>query len=101
MYTLITAAASTQAYQLKNKLNTDNVMLGDYLDLPSFMLKSSDMLRLPDPKSAAYAHQMLTLCLDKQISTVYTLREEEQILLNEAAQLFEEYGIKIVQKEYR
>ncbi|MDB5017015.1 MAG: hypothetical protein JWQ84_1847 [Mucilaginibacter sp.] len=98
MYTLITAAATSQAHQLKNKLNTDHIILGDYSDLPSFMLKSSDMLRLPDPKSMAYAHEMLTLCLDKQISTVYALREEEETLLNEAVQLFEEYGITIVEK---
>jgi tRNA-dihydrouridine synthase len=98
MYTLITAAATSQAHQLKNKLNTDYIILGDYSDLPSFMVRSANMLHLPDPKSMAYAHEMLTLCLEKQISAVYALREEEQTLLNEAAQLFEEYGITIVER---
>ena len=54
------------------------------------------MIRLPDPKSIAYAHEMLTLCLDNEINTVYALRNEEYTLLNEAAQLFNEFGIEIL-----
>ncbi len=96
MNTLITAAASSQAYQLKSKLGVPDVILGDYLELPAFMLKANDMIQLPDPKSTAYAHEMLTLCLDRKIDTVYALREQEQLLLNEATQLFNEYGIRIV-----
>ena len=96
MNTLITAANSAEAHKLKNKLNTTNIILGDYLDLPSFLLKSTNMVRLPDPKSIAYASEMLTLCLDKEIDTVYVLREEEFKVLDEAMQLFCEYGIEIV-----
>jgi len=54
------------------------------------------MVQLPHPDSTAYAHQMLTLCLDKQIDKLYAIREEEAVLLNEAKQLFSEYGIEIV-----
>jgi hypothetical protein len=96
MYTLITAATSSQAYQLKNKLGGDNILLGDYLDLPEMMISSGKMIKLPNPASTSYAHQMLTLCLDKQISAVYALRDEEQKLLKEAEQLFKEYGIEIM-----
>ena len=96
MYTLITAAASSQAYQLKSKLDSASVILGDYLELPKFMLATANMIQLPDPKTIAYAHEMLTLCLDKEISIIYVLREEEHALLNEAAQLFNEFGIEIV-----
>lgn len=96
MHTLITAAASSQAYRLKNKLGSENILLGDYLELPAFMLATANMIQLPDPKATAYAHEILTLCLDKEINTIYALREEEQALLNEAAQLFNEYGIRIV-----
>jgi hypothetical protein len=95
MYTLITAAASSQAYQLKNKLNTQGILLGDYLELPAIMIATGSMINLPSPTSTAYAHQMLTLCLDKQINTIYALRDEEQALLNESAQLFDEYGIQV------
>jgi hypothetical protein len=89
---LITAATSAEAQRLKSKLAPAPVILGDYYDLPEFM----KMIRLPNPASAAYVHEMLTLCLDKQISTVYVLREEEATLLREAEQLFKEYGIVIV-----
>jgi len=96
MSILITSANSADAYQLKSKLNADEVILGDYEELPALMLKSGKMIQLPSPKSASYSHQMLTLCLDKGIDAVYPLREEEAILLKEAGQLFNEYGINIV-----
>jgi len=94
--TLITAANSAEAYKLKNALNSENVILGDYLELPAFMLNSGNMIRLPNPNSMAYTSEMLTLCLDKEIDKLYALREDEKTLLKEAVQLFEEYGIGIV-----
>ncbi|WP_179413384.1 hypothetical protein HDF19_15130 [Mucilaginibacter sp. E4BP6] len=96
MSILITSANSAAAYQLKSKLNADQVILGDYEELPALMLKSGAMIQLPNPKSVSYSHQMLTLCLDKGIQTVYPLREEEAILLKESDQLFKEYDINIV-----
>jgi len=93
---LITAANSAAAYRLKNKLNSDTIILGDYNELPDVMLKSGKMIKLPNPASVAYAHEMLTLCLDKDITAVYPLNENEQVLLNEAAQLFKEYNIDIL-----
>jgi hypothetical protein len=93
---LITSANSAAAYQLKTKLNADQVILGDYEELPALMLKSGKMIQLPNPKFASYSHQMLTLCLDKGIEAVYPLREEEAVLLKEAEQLFKEYDINIV-----
>jgi len=92
---LITSANSAAAHQLKNKLNTDTIILGDYLDLPDFMVKTGKMIRLPDPKSGSYSHQILTLCLDNDITAIYPLREEEALLLKEAEQLFKEYNIDI------
>ena len=95
MYTLITAATSAQAYKLKNSLNSTYIILGDYMDLPAIMLKNANMIKLPSPASASYAHEMLTLCLDKQINSVYTLKDEERRLLAEAEQLFREFGIEL------
>jgi len=96
MYSLITAAASAQAYQLKNRLNSEMIILGDYLELPALMLAKGTMIKLPNPASPSYSHEMLTLCLDKQITCVYILRDEEDALLNSVRQLFEEYGISLV-----
>jgi len=95
VYILITAAASSDAYSLKNTLNTDDILLGDYFELPDLLIQSGKVLRLPDPESIAYTHQMLALCLDRDIDTVYALREPEKQLLLSARQLFQEYNIKI------
>lgn len=65
------------------------------MDLPEFMVQSGKMIRLPNPASMAYSHEILTLCLDKNIGAIYPLREEEIALLKEAEQLFKEYNIDI------
>jgi hypothetical protein len=95
VYILITAANSSEAYSLKNALNADNILLGDYMELPDLLVKSGKVLRLPDPNNIAYTHQMLALCLDKQVDTIYPLRGREKHLLLDAKQLFHEYGIQI------
>jgi hypothetical protein len=99
MYTLITAATSAKAYKLKNMLNSGDVILGDHRELPNIMLEKSNMIKLPNPASASYTHEMLTLCLDKQIDKVYALGEEEFTQLNTAKQLFGEYGVSIFSEE--
>ena len=70
--------------------------MGDYMELPAFMLKADTMISLPNPESIAYAHEMLTLCLDKDIDTIYPLRNNEQALLKQSELLFSEFGIKII-----
>ncbi|ASU34310.1 hypothetical protein [Mucilaginibacter xinganensis] len=97
MKILITAASSAEAHKLKNQLNTDHVLLGDYLELPDFMLKNANMLKLPNPASPSYTHEMLTLCLDKEVNKVYALKDDEFANLLKAVQLFNEYGIEVVQ----
>ena len=94
MNILITAATSAEAHKLKNQFVTDNVILGDSAELPAFM----KIIKLPSPASMSYAHEMLTLCLDKGIERMYALQEEEYALLNEAEQLFGEYGIELVHR---
>lgn len=101
MYTLITAANSSEAYKLKNALNADNILLGDYLELPIILLQSGKVIKLPDPKTSAYTHEMLALCLDKDINIIYALREPEQLLLLNAKQLFYEYSIKIEETDVK
>jgi hypothetical protein len=93
---LITAASSASAYKLKNKLSAPNILMGDYADLPDFMVKSMGMVRLPTPASVSYQHEMLTLCLDKGIDVVYVLTGMELALLRQSEQLFKEYNIDIL-----
>lgn len=96
MYTLITAASSAKAHQIKNQLQTQNVLLGDYFDLPEVMVKTGKMIKLPDPGKEAYPHQMLAFCLDYNVNAVHVLRSEEAQALAPAGQLFKEYGIEII-----
>jgi len=95
MNVLITSAVSAQAHRLKSRLIADNVILGDYHELPGFMLSAGKMLKLPDPKSITYTHEMLTLSLDKAIDVIYLLDNIEAALLMESKQLFTEYNVDI------
>jgi len=96
MFILITAANTAAAYQLKSSLNSESILLGDYLELPGLLVESGKILVLPDPQSSSYTHQVLALCLDKNIDTVYALRKPEIELLLASKQLFHEYGITIL-----
>ncbi|RKR85444.1 hypothetical protein BDD43_5715 [Mucilaginibacter gracilis] len=96
MNALITAANSAQAQQLKKILGPDDVILGDYQDIPELMVTAGRMVKTPNPRSAAFVHQMLSLCLDKQISKVYALRRDELLPLAQARQLFEEFDITLI-----
>ena len=69
------------------------------MDLPDFMLKPGKLIRLPDPKSASYTHEMLTLCLDMGVEALYLFRQPEIDLLLKAETLFNEYNIKILAEE--
>lgn len=95
MSVLITAASTAKAYQVKGTIQAEDIILGDYEELPEVMIKAGKMIKLPDPKSAAYIHEMLALCLDKNITAIYPLRDIEMQLLKEAQLLYDEYGINI------
>ena len=95
MNILITTSNSAEAHRLKNNLKAAHIILGDYADMPEFMLTSGKIIKLPNPSSIAYAHQILALCLDNSIDTIYPLQPDEARLLTEARQLFKEYNIDI------
>jgi hypothetical protein len=92
---LITGASMAKAYRLKNTLPVADVLLGDYLDLPQVMIKSGQMIKLPNPQTESYPHQMLALCLDYGFNTVYVLHPDEMRALAPSTQLFNEYGITL------
>ena len=91
---LITSATLAAAHKLKNKLVSNDVLLGDYADLPHFMLKN--IIKLPDPATDTYIHQMLKICLDNDIEALYPLTSAEIKLLLTSEQLFKEYNINII-----
>ncbi|RFZ84438.1 hypothetical protein DYU05_02120 [Mucilaginibacter terrenus] len=93
MKILITNATSAAAYKLKNKYPGDHVLLGDHQELPLFL---GNTVKLPNPTSASYQHEMLTLCLDAAVEKVFVMTTEELLLLKESELLFNEYNIEIL-----
>lgn len=96
MITLITSATSANAHKLKNKLNGQNIILGDYLEMPALMAEKMGWVKLPNPVSVSYQHEMLTFCMDAGVENLYVLTAEEIHLLAESFQLFKEYNINII-----
>jgi hypothetical protein len=97
MSVLVTAASSAQAYRLRSLLsNSEEVLLGDYMDIPELMVKNGSMLKTPNPDSSSFAHEMLTLCLDKGITMLLPLRKAELMPLAEARTLFLEFDIQLI-----
>lgn len=94
---LITEALSAKAHRLKSEYAANSVVIimGDFDDVPEVMLKSGAIKKLPHPDSPAYPHQMLTFCLDNNVSTAFVLNAQEISALEPALQLFSEYGIEI------
>lgn len=92
---LITEALSAASHRFKKTITGNNILMGDFNELPEVMLKSGAIRKLPNPQSASYPHQILAFCLDNNVNTVYTLNEDEFDALQPAAQLFLEYGIDI------
>lgn len=83
---LITAANSAKSYQLAYLLKTDGVIFGD---------SASQTFTIPKENSSSYAHELLSICLDNQISEVYPLKAKEIKALAEAKVLFKEYDIQV------
>ncbi|MBC8051838.1 MAG: hypothetical protein H7Y13_02115 [Sphingobacteriaceae bacterium] len=99
MNILITGAVTVQAHQLQRYLNhTGNITFADSVEMP-FMLKNVRFVQIPQGHSQAFAHSLLTVCLDLKIERVYPLRKNELCALSEARQLFDEYGITILVPE--
>ncbi|WP_374163448.1 hypothetical protein [Arcticibacter sp. MXS-1] len=94
---LITAAATAQAYQLERILGEGvDTCFADSGELPGFMFKNKKFLTIQKGSAVSFAHELLTTCLDYEITHVFLLRREEIIALSEARTLFTEYGIEVV-----
>ncbi len=98
MNILITAALSARSHQIQRLLDTDQhqVLLADSGDIPNFMLRAGKILRIPAGDSPVFAHELLKLCMDLQISLVIPVRSKELLPLAKARTLFDEYGIELM-----
>lgn len=94
MAILITAASYSAAFKIHRLLGSASVYFGEQLEMPP--IPGNEFIRLPETGSPSYINEMLKLCLDNQISTVFPLKRTEINVLSGARQLFEEYGISLI-----
>lgn len=80
---------------MKSQSNDQQIILGDYNDIPAVMVNTLHIYSLPHPHSSSYPHQMLAYCLDKGVDKIYILDGSEMDALQPAILLFSEYGIDI------
>ncbi len=58
-------------------------------------ISATQQLLLPKTEQADYIHQLLNICLNKQIDAVFAMSFAEQELLAEAVELFSEFNINL------
>ncbi|MDB5121659.1 MAG: hypothetical protein JWN56_2877 [Sphingobacteriales bacterium] len=93
---LITGASDAKAYRLQQYVKGDIIIFADHQDLPQLPSSSRKFIKIPQGDAPTYAHELLSVCLDHQVSKVYPLHKTEVFALSEAAILFAEYGITLV-----
>lgn len=94
MAILITAASYSTAFKIHRLLNSPSAYFGEQLEMPQ--ISGKKFIRLPEISSLSFVNEMLKLCLDHQIKTVFPLKRAEIITLSTARQLFEEYEISMI-----
>lgn len=71
------------------------VLFGSADEMPAVLLNTGNYLHITHPKTPAFAHEMLKICLDHVVDVLIPLGRDELFPLAEARQLFAEYGISI------
>src|SRR5437899_7321581 len=93
MKILITGATTSSAEYIYNCLSNESF---DPILSDSAPLLGEKFIQIPSFTDPAFAHKILTTCLDNKIMAVIPLQAEEVKLLAQAKTLFAEYGIKIL-----
>ena len=94
MAILITAASFSLAYKLERLLNESEVYFADQIKMPA--IPGKKFIQLPDASSAIFISELLKLCLENNIMSIYPLKKSEIKELLNADQLFKEYNINII-----
>lgn len=71
------------------------ITFGSADEMPDVLINTGNYLRIAQPKTAAFVHEMLKICLDHAVDALIPLGRSELLPLAEARQLFAEYGIAI------
>ena len=92
---LITSGTSSLAQRVGNLLQERFKLFFATSDaVPQFL--ENRFHKIPKGPDSTFAHELLTFCLDHQISLLLPLGLSEIQSLSEAKKLFEEYGIQVL-----
>ncbi|MGJ1195364.1 hypothetical protein ACR777_01020 [Sphingobacterium spiritivorum] len=76
--------------------NRISVQLASSEDIPGILVTSGKVIQIPAGGQSTYAHEVLKVSLDQDISYILPLGKDEVSVLAEAEVLFEEYGIRLL-----
>lgn len=96
MKTLITGGKSAQALKLLKAFTGDEILLGDYGDMPSLSSAQYQFVSFGELNLDTIAHTLLNSCLDLGVDRLLPLRNFELEAVVKSAVLFEEFNIHIL-----
>lgn len=96
MKTLITGGKSAQALKLLKAFTGDQILLGDYGDLPAMVSAQYQLVELGPRNDDTIAHNLLNACLDQEAGRLLPLHSFELEAVAKSAVLFEEFNVHIL-----
>lgn len=90
---LVTCGNQPGVYFLEKWFPAITFIYGDTSFIAQILV--SQQVLLPSVLQADFIHQLLNICLDNQIESVFAMAASEQELLAEAVELFAEFNIKL------
>ncbi|SOD11666.1 hypothetical protein [Pedobacter xixiisoli] len=99
MKILITGGKTATALKLIKAFNHDEILLGDYGDMPKISTSSYSFAELGKWNVDVLAHNLLTKCLDNGVELLLPIYEAEITALSKSLVLFDEFGIKVLVPE--
>jgi hypothetical protein len=94
--TLITGGKSAQALKLLKAFSGDQVILGDYGDMPAFVSAQYQQADLGPRNDDTIAHNLLNACLDQEADRLLPIYDFELEAVIKSAVLFEEFNIHVL-----
>ncbi|WP_409149998.1 hypothetical protein [Sphingobacterium sp. BS-2] len=92
---IITFGTRPLAQRLSKMLNQQlEVLFATSEEVPSFL--EANFKKIPTAANPTFAHELLKLCLDKEVNYLLPLGLNEINFLAESKVLFEEYGIQLL-----
>lgn len=96
MKLLITGGTALAPLKLLKAFEQYEIILADYGEVPMLNSKAYQMMSLGTKNEEIVAHNLLSTCLDRGITTVLPLRAFEIVALAKSKVLFGEFDIQVL-----